>query len=63
MNSAPSAATEFARNMPLTGGALYLSFVSQYGVAIVTTLSIIYAVFQFALRYQEHKAIMSRNGV
>ena len=27
--------------VPLAGGALYLSFISEYGAAIVTTLAIV----------------------
>lgn len=61
MNDAPSAATEFARNAPLAGGALYLSFISQYGAAIVTTLAIVYGVMQMTLRLLEHRAIMRKN--
>lgn len=61
MYSAPSAATDMARNVPLTGSALYLSFISQYGAAIVTTLAIAYGVMQMVFRYQEHKAIMRTN--
>ncbi|CAB1282954.1 Phage Holin [Xylella phage Cota] len=63
MNDAPSAATEFARNVPLTGGALYLSFISQYGAAIVTTLAIVYGVMQVTLRILEHRAIMRKNKI
>ena len=63
MNDAPSAATEFARNVPLTGGALYLSFISQYGAAIVTTLAIVYGVMQMTLRILEHRAIMRKNKI
>lgn len=61
MNDTPSVATELARNVPLTAGAAYLSFISTYGAAIVTTLAIVYAVFQFALRWQEHRAVMRKN--
>lgn len=57
----PSAATDLARNVPLTGMALYLSFISQYGTAIVTTLAILYGGYQFWCRYREHSAIMRKN--
>lgn len=62
MNDAPSVATELARNVPLTGGALYLSFISQYGAALVTTFAIIYGVMQMTLRILEHRAIMRKNS-
>lgn len=58
----PSTATDLVRNVPLTGSALYLSFVSQYGAAIVTTLAIVYGVMQMILRVLEHRAIMKKNG-
>jgi hypothetical protein len=61
MNDAPSVTTELARNVPLTGGALYLSFISEYGAAIVTTLAIVYAMMQMTLRVLEHRAIMRKN--
>ena len=61
MNDTPSVVTELARNVPLTGGALYLSFISTYGAAIVTTLAIVYAIMQITLRYREHRAIMRKN--
>lgn len=57
---APSAGTDFVRNLPLTGGALYLSFISQYGAAIVTTLAIIYGVLQITLRIMEHRALAKK---
>lgn len=57
---APSLGTDFARNIPLTGGALYLSFISQYGAAIVTTLAIIYGVLQITLRIMEHRALAQK---
>ena len=63
MNDAPSAATEFARNVPLAGGALYLSLISQYGAAIVTTLAILYGVLQVTLRIMEHRAIMRKHNI
>lgn len=63
MNDAPSAATELARNVPLTGGALYLSLISQYGAAIVTTLAIVYGVMQVTLRILEHRAIMRKHEI
>lgn len=59
----PSAGAELARNAPLTLGAAYLSFVSTYGTAIVTTLAITYAIMQMILRAKEHKAIMMKNAV
>lgn len=61
MNDAPSVATEFARNVPLTGGALYLSFMNQYGAILVTTLAIVYGLLQITLRVMEHRAIMRKN--
>ena len=60
---APSLGTDFARNIPLTGGALYLSFISQYGTTIVTTLAIVYGVMQVTLRILEHRAIMRKNKI
>lgn len=57
---APSLGTDFARNIPLTGGALYLSFLSQYGAAIVTSLAIIYGVLQITLRIMEHRALVKK---
>lgn len=60
MNS-PSTAVDLARNAPLTGSAVYLSFMSQYGSTVVTTLAIIYGLLQMWLRYKEHKAIMTKN--
>lgn len=63
MNDAPSVATEFARNVPLTGGALYLSFISQYGAAIVTSLAIVYGLMQMTLRIMEHRAIMRKHKI
>lgn len=61
MNDVPSASVELVRNAPLTGGALYLSYISQYGAAIVTTLAIIYAIMQMTMRVLEHRAIMRKN--
>lgn len=61
MNEAPSVGAEIARNVPLSAGAVYLSFISTYGTAIVTTLAIVYAVLQMYLRWQEHKAIVRKN--
>lgn len=61
MNEAPSVGAEIARNVPLSAGAVYLSFISTYGTAIVTTLAIVYAVLQMYLRWREHKAIMRKN--
>ena len=57
MNDMPTVATEVARNVPLPVGAIYLSFMSTYGSAIVTTLAIIFAGMQFYLRWKEHKHI------
>lgn len=59
--NAPTAATELARNAPLTMGAAYLSFISQYGTILVTSLAIVYAILQMVLRVQEHRAIMRKN--
>ena len=53
--------TDLVRNAPLTGSAVYLSFMSQYGSAVVTSLAIIYGLMQMWLRYKEHKAIMHKN--
>jgi hypothetical protein len=61
MNDIPSVGAEVARNVPLTAGAVYLSFISTYGTAIVTTLAIAYGVMQMYLRWKEHKAIMRKN--
>ena len=61
MNGVPSSATELARNLPLTGGALYLTFISQYGAAIVTTMAIVYGAMQIYMRWKEHRAIMRKN--
>jgi hypothetical protein len=61
MDNMPTASVELARNVPLSAGAVYLSFISTYGTAIVTTLAIVYAVLQMYLRWQEHKAIMRKN--
>ena len=61
MNDVPSVGAEVARNLPLSAGAVYLSFVSQYGTAIVTTLAILFGVMQIYLRWREHKAIMRKN--
>lgn len=59
----PTVTTELARNAPLGGAAVYLSFISQYGTAIVTTLAVLYALMQFTLRIREHRAIMKKNEV
>lgn len=61
MYDAPTVTTELARNAPLSAVAVYLSFISQYGAAIVTTLAIVYAIMQMVLRFQEHRAIMRKN--
>lgn len=61
MIDAPSVATEMARNAPLTAGALYLSFISQYGGAVVTSFAIIYAIMQMVLRWKEHRALMNKH--
>lgn len=61
MTDEPSLATELARNAPMTAGALYLSFISQYGAAIVTSLAIVYAVMQMTLRWVEHRAVMNKH--
>jgi hypothetical protein len=60
MNDVPSAGTEIARVAPLGFGATYLTFISEYGAAIVTTLAIVYAVLQMVLRVMEHRAIMQK---
>lgn len=52
---------EVARNAPLTFGALYLSFISQYGVVVVTTLAILFGIMQIVFRVKEHRAIMRYN--
>lgn len=54
----PSVANEVIRVSPLTASALYLNFISTYGSAIVTTLAVLYAIFQFYWRAREHKKIM-----
>lgn len=60
MHDTPTITMEVARNTPLTAGALYLSFISQYGAPIVTTLAIIYGVMQVVLRILEHRAAMRK---
>lgn len=57
----PTIATELSRNAPLSLGAVYLGFVSQYGAAAVTTIALLYGVMQFVLRWQEHRAIMRKH--
>lgn len=44
-----------------TGWALYASWLSTYGSAIVTTLSIVYGVYALYTRRMENKAIMKKN--
>jgi hypothetical protein len=61
MNDVPSVGAEVARNIPLSAGAVYLSFISTYGTAVVTTLAIAYGLMQMYLRWKEHKAIMRKN--
>lgn len=61
MYDAPSAATDLARNVPLSAGAMYLTFVSEYGAVIVTTLAIVFGVMQIVMRVREHRAIMRKN--
>lgn len=57
----PTAASDIARNVPLSAGAVYLTFISQYGTAIVTTLAIVYGCMQLFMRWKEHRAIMRKN--
>jgi len=59
MITAPSVGTEIARNTPLTAGALYINFISQYGATIVTTLAIAYALMQMYLRWKEHRLLLA----
>ena len=54
-------AHEVARNAPLTLGAMYLSFISEHGAVIVTTIAIVFGLMQMVMRYLEHKAIMRNN--
>lgn len=63
MQTAPTAGTEFARNAPLTAGAIYLNFISQYGAAIVTTLAIVYGVLQIVRWGIEMKDRKERKNV
>jgi hypothetical protein len=58
----PSLASEVVRASPLTASALYLSFISTYGSAIVTTLAIIYAVLQMYWRAKEHRKLMKEKA-
>lgn len=53
---------EVARNAPLTLGAMYLSFISEHGAVIVTTLAIIFGAMQIVMRSLEHRAIMRYNA-
>lgn len=53
---------EVARNAPLTFGAFYLSFISQYGVVVVTTLALVFGIMQIVFRIREHRAIMRYNA-
>lgn len=59
--NAPTLGTEVARNVPLSFGALYLTFISQYGAAIVTTLAIAFGAMQIYMRWKEHRVIMRKN--
>lgn len=45
-----------------TGWALYANWVSTYGSAIVTTLSIIYGLYALYTRRMENRATMRKNG-
>jgi len=63
MNDAPSVATELVRNVPLTAAAAYVSFISQYGAVIVTSLAIVYGVYQIILRTLEHKLIKDKHRI
>lgn len=57
----PSVAQDVARNAPISLSAMYLSFVDQYGAALVTSLAICFGILQIVLRWREHRAIMKKN--
>lgn len=61
MINEPSVPTELARNIPLTASAAYLSFMSEFGAIIVTSLAIIFGIMQIVLRSLEHRAIMRQH--
>ena len=61
MINEPSIPTELARNIPLTASAAYLSFMSEYGAIIVTSLAIVFGCMQIVLRALEHRAIMRKH--
>lgn len=51
-------AGDAVRTTPAIAVSAYLNFISMYGAAIVTTLTIVWIVAQASMRYTEHRKIM-----